>query len=105
MFSKLGLVSLASMLMVSLGFGAEPVPTPTGKETGLLPRTLFFGNPDRSGVQISPDGKHISYLAPVNGVMNVWVGPIDQPDAAKPITKDTKRGIRQYFWAFTNQHV
>ena len=37
--------------------------------------------------------------------MNVWVGPIDDPDAAKPVTKDTKRGIRSYFWAYTNKHI
>lgn len=84
---------------------ADPAPTPTGKETGLIPRKLFFGNPDKAGVKLSPDGKQISFLAPVDGVMNVYVGPADNIDAAKPVTKDTKRGIRQYFWAYTNQHV
>ncbi len=83
----------------------EPVPTVPGKETGLIERRLFFGNPDKAGVQISPDGKRISFVAPVNGVMNVWVGDADKPTEAKPVTKDTKRGIRQYFWAFTNKHV
>jgi len=37
--------------------------------------------------------------------MNVWVGPIDNPAAAKPVTKDTKRGIRSYFWSYTNEHI
>ncbi len=49
----------------------------------LIPRKLLFGNPDKSAARISHDGKYLSYLAPVNGVMNVWVGPIDDPDAAK----------------------
>ncbi len=96
---------LAGVLLNTAVFGGDPVPTPTGQETGLLPRSLFFGNPDRSSVEISPDGKHISFLAPVNGVMNVWVGPIEHPGSAKPVTQDTKRGIRQYFWAFTSQQV
>ena len=65
----------------------------------------MFGNPDKAAARISPDGKQLSYLAPVEGVLNVWVGPIDNPDAAKPVTKDKKRGIRSYFWAYTNKHI
>jgi dipeptidyl aminopeptidase/acylaminoacyl peptidase len=82
-----------------------PPPTPTTAQTGLIARELLFGNPDKSGTQISPDGTRISYLAPVDGVMNVWVAPLAQPDAAKPVTQDKKRGIRGYFWAFNNTHL
>lgn len=74
-------------------------------KTKLIPRDLLFGNPDRAGTKISPDGKYLSFLAPVKGVLNVWVGPTDRPDAAKPVTKDTKRGIRTYFWTYTNKHI
>ena len=71
----------------------------------LIPRQVLFGNPDRAGVQISPDGSKISYLSAVDGVLNVWVGPIDNPQAAKPVTHDEKRGIRIYFWAYTSDDV
>ncbi|MGQ9597597.1 MAG: hypothetical protein ACUVUS_09615 [Thermoproteota archaeon] len=56
-------------------------------------------------MRLSPDGTKISFLAPVNGVLNVWVGPTDEPVAAKPVTRDTFRGIRLYFWVYTNRHV
>jgi dipeptidyl aminopeptidase/acylaminoacyl peptidase len=72
---------------------------------GLLDRTLLFGNPSRTSVKLSPDGSRISYLAPVDGVLNVWVGPAGDPDAAQPVTHDTKRGIRFYVWAYTNRHI
>ena len=75
----------------------EPVP--------LIPRDVLFGNPDRAGPQISPDGTRLAFLAPVDGVLNVWVGPLEDPAAAKPVTHDTDRGIRGYFWAYTNQHI
>jgi dipeptidyl aminopeptidase/acylaminoacyl peptidase len=71
----------------------------------LIPREVFFGNPDKITPCLSPDGTRISYLAPVDGVMNVWVGPADDPDSAKPVTGDTDRGIRTYFWAYTNEHI
>jgi dipeptidyl aminopeptidase/acylaminoacyl peptidase len=74
-------------------------------ETPLIPRKSLFGNPDKAAARISPDGKHLSYLAPVDGVLNVWVAPIEQPDDAKPVTKDTKRGIRSYYWAYTSKHI
>ncbi len=66
----------------------------------LVDRELFFGNPDKIQVRISPDGKYFSYRAPVNGVMNIWVAPIENPDDAQSITKDTLRGIQGYQWSY-----
>jgi len=71
----------------------------------LIPRTALFGNPEKAAARISPDGRRLAFLAPVGGVMNVWVGPVDNPAAAKPVTKDTKRGIRAYYWAYTSEHI
>ncbi|MEE8170189.1 MAG: S9 family peptidase [Phycisphaerae bacterium] len=73
--------------------------------TPLISRDVLFGNPDRAGLQISPDGTKLAYLAPVNGVLNVWVGPLDDPRSAEPVTKDTTRGVRRYFWAYTSDHI
>ncbi len=67
-------------------------------EVELIPRELIFGNPTYTSVQISPTGSMISYLAPVDGVMNIWVAPVDNIDSAEPITQDTGRGIRSYGW-------
>jgi dipeptidyl aminopeptidase/acylaminoacyl peptidase len=71
----------------------------------VIPRKVLFGNPDRASVQISPDGRHISWLAALDGVLNVWVAPADRLDEARPVTFDKKRGIRIYQWAYTNRHV
>ena len=71
----------------------------------LIPRQIFFGNPDRTRVHLSPDGAHIAWLAPVEGVLNVWVAPRDNVDAAQPVTHDTGRGIRFYEWAYTSTHI
>jgi dipeptidyl aminopeptidase/acylaminoacyl peptidase len=71
----------------------------------LIPRKVLFGNPDRASVQISPDGMHLAWLAPLDGVLNVWVAPRDDLDAARPVTHDTGRGIRYYQWAYTNAHI
>jgi dipeptidyl aminopeptidase/acylaminoacyl peptidase len=57
-----------------------------------IPRELLFGNPERASPKISPDGKRLAWLAPDEGVLNVWCD-------GKPLTKDRGRGIRVYFWA------
>ncbi len=71
----------------------------------LIPREVLFGNPTKAGPQISPDGTRLAFLAPVDGVLNVWVGPIGSPSQAKPVTQDADRGIRIAFWAYTNRHI
>jgi dipeptidyl aminopeptidase/acylaminoacyl peptidase len=71
----------------------------------LIPRRVLFGNPERTMVQLSHDGKHLSFLAPVNGVQNVWIAPIDNPDAARAVTNATGRGIPFAMWLYSNEHV
>jgi dipeptidyl aminopeptidase/acylaminoacyl peptidase len=75
--------------------------TPT---VALIPRDVLFGNPDKAAPRISPDGKRMAYLAPVNNVLNVWVGDIGS-DNYQPITQDTDRGVRFYFWGADNKHI
>jgi dipeptidyl aminopeptidase/acylaminoacyl peptidase len=60
-------------------------------ETPLIPRELLFGNPERSSVCISPDGSMLAFRAPVDGVLNAWVQPIDGD--AKVLTNFTDRPI------------
>ena len=65
----------------------------------LIPRAALFGNPTRAAGQISPDGRWLSWLAPLDGVMNIWVAPKADPDAARAMTSANQRPIRQHFWA------
>ncbi len=105
-------VLIVAALLASACISNESAPTEEPTEnisqidaTPFIPREVFFGNPDRITPNLSPDGTRISYLAPVDGVMNVWVGPADDPDSAEPVTNDIDRGIRMYLWAYTNEHI
>jgi dipeptidyl aminopeptidase/acylaminoacyl peptidase len=62
-----------------------------------VPRELLFGNPEKSSPKISPNGLHWAYLAPDEGVLNVWVGL--EGRNARPLTSDRGRGIRVFLWA------
>ena len=77
----------------------------TQPEIKLIPRSVLFGNPERTQPQLSPDGKQIAWLAPKDGVLNVWVAPADQINTARVITDDKVRGIRSYHWAQSSQYL
>jgi len=64
----------------------------------LIPRDHLFGNPTRSQGKISPDGKWLSWLAPRDGVMNIWVASRGDPDSPRAMTASTERPIRDHFW-------
>jgi hypothetical protein len=96
----LGAILLAfTAVFGSLAVAAGPDDVP------LIPRTKFFGNPEKARARLSPDGKRLAYIAPVEGVLNVWVSPDDDPAKAKPVTQDKHRGVFNYFWAYTSQHI
>jgi dipeptidyl aminopeptidase/acylaminoacyl peptidase len=74
----------------------------------LIPREVLFGNPQRVSPRLSPDGECLAYLAPREGVLNVWVGPVGSQVGGsdfEPVTEDRKRGIRTYFWAEDGRHI
>lgn len=79
---------------------AQPPAPASISDVELIPRDALFGNPERANVQISPDGKYLSWIAAVDGVMNVWVAPADDMGKARAVTADKARGIRQYFWSY-----
>ena len=96
---------LAALALPLLMTPVAPAAAAGPDSVPLIPRATLFGNPDRTGVQLSPPGSMVSWIAPVDGVLNVWVAPAGDLAAAKAITKDTDRGIRQYFWMPNGTHV
>src|SRR5690242_2191795 len=75
----------------------------------LIPREVLFGNPERISPHISPDGTRLAWIAPHDGVLNVWVAPVGTSgvdwDAATVVTDDTDRGIRMFAWAKDGRHL
>ncbi len=93
---------LASLLLTIVA----PIAWAQNPETvDLIPREKLFGNPKKAQARISPDGKYLSWLAPKDGILNVWVAPVEDLTNARALTDDKTTGIRQYFWAYTNQHI
>jgi len=69
-----------------------------------IPLRDFFRNPDKSQFRISPDGKHISYQAPYENRLNIFVKKALAEEPAYRITSVTERDIHDYFWK-SNNHI
>ncbi|MBL8891008.1 MAG: S9 family peptidase [Planctomycetaceae bacterium] len=95
----LALIASFLMSIVSASLAAQTPDTP------ILDRELFFGNPQISGGQLSPDGKWISFMKPYNGIMNIWVKSFDQPfEDARPLT-NSSRPLYGYSWTEDGRYL
>src|SRR6516165_5496894 len=94
MRTRAGQLILAVFFLASFGATQSRADLPP-----LIPRDILFGNPERANPRISPDGKHLAWLAPDSkNVLQVWVKPLEAKEG-KIVTHDKKRGIRNYSWA------
>ena len=92
------LLRLLLLLLVALPLAAGLPP--------LIDREIFFGDPEITGAQLSPDGKYIAFIKPFEGTRNVWVKKTSEPfENARPLTADPKRPIPIYFWTQDGKHI
>lgn len=92
------ILSLAVVIIIKMSFI-------TAQGCPLIPREVLFGNNEKKvQVKISPKGNYLTYLAPVNTVMNVWMRSIDGKDD-RPITHDKDRGIQGYWWSYNEDRI
>lgn len=94
--------------ILSIAFLALAVTTQaqTGSLPPIIDRELFFGPPVIAGGQLSPDGKYMSFLKVYKGTMNVWVKDASAAfESAHPLTSDTLRPIRNYFWSRDGKYI
>jgi dipeptidyl aminopeptidase/acylaminoacyl peptidase len=94
----------SKLLILSLSFAAAS--TVWAQLPPLIDRELLFGDPEIAAAQLSPDGKLMTFLKPLEGARNIWVKETGAPFAsAKPITNDKKRPIPGYFWSRDSKYV
>jgi hypothetical protein len=81
-----------ALLGLALGYVLVPA-------ANAAPPTVqdFFRNPEKTGFAVSPDGKHLSWVAPYQSRLNVFVRPIGGGPETR-VTSETARDISGYFW-------
>ncbi len=99
------LAGALAVLWLATGVGAcsrQGEPAPQAAAPPLISRADLFGDPVRHSGQISPRGDRVAFLAPRDGVTNLWVLSVEAMDEARPVTDDRARGIRAFYWAQDN---
>jgi dipeptidyl aminopeptidase/acylaminoacyl peptidase len=93
------------LLAACAGLTIAAIPAAAQEGVPLIAREKFFGNPTMAAGRLSPDGRWLSWIAPRDGVLNVFVAPAADPKAARALTAETKRPIRQYFWSPDSRQI
>jgi dipeptidyl aminopeptidase/acylaminoacyl peptidase len=93
------LIAAALPLHMQGAFAQGGAQAATGAQVPLIERAKFFGNPTKAAGRISPDGRWLSWVAPRDGVLNLWVAPLDKPEQARALTNERGRPIRSSFWS------
>ncbi|HEU4747574.1 MAG TPA: S9 family peptidase, partial [Gemmatimonadaceae bacterium] len=104
---RAGLSATRWTLALAIAFATPAsITAQAGRPAPLIDRELFFGNPEISGAQISPDGRYITFLKPYKDTRNIWVKGVNEPwSAARLITNDTRRPVTQYFWSRDGRYI
>ncbi|UCH79067.1 MAG: S9 family peptidase, partial [Candidatus Coatesbacteria bacterium] len=97
MSSKNYLLSVVGLLLAAFVLAAA-------EEPELIPREVLFGNASRDRPRVSPEGERLAYLAPYEGVMNVWVRTLGAADD-RPVTVEATRPITNFRWAHDGEHI
>ena len=66
-----------------------------------IPIEDFFRKPQQSGYQLSPDGKHYMFRAPINGINNIFIQEIGESEPIQ-LTYSTERDIMHIYWSNEN---
>ena len=71
----------------------------------LIPRRMLFDNPAFFGAKLSPDGRFVSWLAPVDKVLNVWAAQADNVSSGQPVTRTKGRPITWHDWSPDGRYI
>jgi dipeptidyl aminopeptidase/acylaminoacyl peptidase len=104
---------LAIIAVISSSAASAAPQSSASAEDPLIPFKTLLAPATVQAPKLSPDGKYLSFLSPVNGVTNIMVAPVSDVKAALPITRDTKRGFQAqtisgdpvYLWAMNGTHM
>jgi dipeptidyl aminopeptidase/acylaminoacyl peptidase len=86
---------LLPFVLVTLGLLAPAASIAQGARE--IPLRDFFRNPEQTAHQVSEDGQYLSWAAPYERRLNVFVRPTKGGDAVR-VTSETARDIAGYFW-------
>lgn len=97
-FCTMSLLAAASVPAMETNPGpGEPPP--------VIPLRDFFRNPEGASYQVSPGGDYISWLAPWENRLNIFVQPADASSEPRRLTEAVERDLAGYFWSAPDQLI
>jgi dipeptidyl aminopeptidase/acylaminoacyl peptidase len=90
-----------TIVLLVLAFAASPaaasrVAGSSAEPDSLLPLATLLAPATNQAPQLSPDGRWVSFLRPVDGALNLFIAQADSPAAVRPLTHRAGRGLQAY---------
>ncbi len=79
--------------------------TTMAQNTPIIDREIFFGNPEISSGELSPDGKYIAFMKEHEGIMNLWLKTFDQPFDQAVLLTESSSPIMGFFWTYDSRYI
>ncbi len=100
----------ASTVVATVEVAQQPDPM---ADYPMLPLQRLMAPASFTVPQISPDGKLVSWIAPLEGTPNLFVAEVGDLESARPVTRFTDSGVRatdvsgqvMYRWHFDSKHI
>lgn len=97
----IGIKRLFFACLIGLGFVMVKAQEKTSEK---IPLEILFGNPEKALPKLSSDGRYLAFLAPLDGVLNLWVRDLQTKEEV-PMTQERQRGIQRYCWSYESDSL
>ncbi|MFI4938482.1 MAG: alpha/beta fold hydrolase [Candidatus Berkiellales bacterium] len=70
----------------------------------MIPRSVLFSDPDKALPKLNPQGNTLSFLAPHQGELNLWLAPIEALAEATPVSS-SQNPIQDHWWSARGDYL
>ena len=96
---------LGALALVSCRPASDPAAELREAAEPEIPRHERIVEAARTAVRLSPDGRQLAFVVEDNGVANLWLAPVDDPEAARALTSETGSGVGSFRWAYSSEYL
>lgn len=98
-------ILMSTLILVVTMFNSYTMKAQQMESTPVIDREIFFGNPEISSGELSPNGQYVSFMKEYNGIMNLWVKSFDEEFNDAKLLTESNSPILGHFWTYDSKYI